>query len=1161
MGFKKGNQNIDNVFYGTDYVERMYLGKNQFFQASYLDFYKTNFFSIGLGQEKRQIDNPMGDGAISYIKTEWSSQYGYQLEVKQDKTGRHTNYTDTVFKENFSFMLPRGDYLLKLTIKNIPSSESKGTLGCDLFKKEDNTSLLKNNPVFYNGAAGGFSVDEDTEVYLGMFINDLNVEKTSIFSLELSPAQKVNEKFVENSSLMVRGRKKEIYNSSVSSINITIPETAFYNGQEYPVKYIDSDAFNYEVTENGKTISQPLTKISKITVEGNNMIGFGNRAFKNCSSCTSFSCTSSAFQGGLFANNAAFEGCGALEDLTLSIVKNINGLRESQNLKSIVMGGRDTYSFDDSFGGNTSIETIHWKNKDSFGAEKPFTAHFGISSFEGCTNLKTLTSNDYAGAGAILGEDTIFNVGSAAFAGCTSLIVAGTGFGSNRGPLYSSIGSQAFFGCTGLTSIDFGTREGAETIIGSQAFENCTGITSINLPNTVTSIGSQAFSGCSKLETITIPFIGESATSTNNKFNYIFGTVPTSLTTVGFSKGNNITKIPDYAFENCSNITSINNNDTGNIVSIGTSAYSGTGITSIRLSSALTNVGQSAFSGCTGLTSVRFEKTNNYVNRKIGSSAFDNCVNLTGVEVPGGFSNTEQDHTPWFSLEAAKNWELNDFANAQSNPLYYAKNLKTQNVLNNPSSTSENYVKANYFKKFSSSSIKSFCYIGLTGIQLRINSVAQIGIAAFLGSSFEELHLSFIAIQDEAGALASKAQILSIAFKDVTITNLVDLDTNIPILFYEDAFKNFNISTTNKYFKFRTRGDYWGSLCYFSNPGANPIGQNGVTLVEPVLSVEGVAKVTTACIDTSEQNWAISRLGIDPSKWGYQYCNNLNITSLSIASTQGKTAWTVPIAFCYGCSNLTSFPSSSFNSNVSVVNDLGFYNCNKLSFAINSSQLSVGNESFYNTGVTDITIKSSPGNRDMVIGERAFANCLSLKSLNISNPYSYLDEEKPSIGDEAFAECANLSSVIISQSSSVYKVTIGSGIFKNCNKLEYINIPYFSAPRYRLTQEKWKSTIFNLFNKNPSSYVLFPEIGAYSCVFGERYNLFLPHSLKEFISTSAIDYSLDYTRIGYTFYNNNDGSSPALLFQQGQGKTTVKNSASSYSEKAFKNNNGTIKVN
>ena len=458
MSFKKGNQNIDSVFYGTDYVERMYLGGEQFFQASYLDFYKTNLFSIGLG--KKQIDNPKGDGAISYIKTEWSSQYGYQLEVNQASTGLSTNYTDSVFKENFSFMLPEGKYLLKVTIKNIPYSESKGVLYCNLLKKEDNTSLLKNS-VFYNGTAGGFSVSEDTEVYLGMFINDLNVGQTSIFSLELSPAEVVSEKFVEKPSFMVRGKKKEIYNSSVSSIHITIPEKAFYSGEEYPVEYIDSDAFNYEVTENGKTVSQPLAKISQITVEGNSMIGFGNRAFKNCSSCTSFSCSSRYF-------------------------------------------------------------------------------------------------------------------------------------------------------------------------IGSQAFENCTGLTSINLPNTVTSIGSEAFKGCSSLESINIPFIGESATSTNNTFSYIFGTVPTSLTTVGFSEGNNITKIPDYAFRGCSNITSINGNDTENIISIGAYGYAETGITSMRLSSALTSIGEYTFYGCKGLTSINIPNS----VTSIGSYTFYDCSGLTSITIP-----------------------------------------------------------------------------------------------------------------------------------------------------------------------------------------------------------------------------------------------------------------------------------------------------------------------------------------------------------------------------------------------------------------------------------------------------------------------------------------------------------------------------------------------
>ena len=1158
MSFKKGEKNIDSVFYGTDYVERMYLGKNQFFQASYLDFYKTNFFSIGLGQ-KRQINYP--NPVIFLIKTEWSSQYGYQLEVKQDHAGS-IDYKDSAFRDNFSFILPKGKYLASVTLKNISSSE--GELYARLVKKgetpeQDDINFFGDSS-FYNGHAKEVSVLEDTEVYLGMYIKDLNPKRTSIFSLELSPATGETGKFVEDLSLMVRGRKKEIYNSTVTSINIKIPAKAFYDEQEYPVRYIDSDAFNYKVTENGTTETpQPLTKIKTIAVEGDNMIGFGNRAFQNCSEMYKFSCTSSVFQGGLFANNAAFEGCGALNSLTLSIVKNINGLKESQTLKSIIMGGQDTYSFDDSFFGNTSIEKIHWKNKDEpSGIEKPFTAHFGISSFEGCKNLKTIVSNDYDVAEGTLGKDTVFIVDDAAFAYCTSLDTKGAGFGPNTGPLYSRLVYRAFFECTGLTSIDFGTKEGAETIIGSQAFENCTGITSINLPNTVTSIGSQAFKGCSSLETINIPFIGESATSTNNKFSYIFGTVPTSLTTVGFSEGNNITEIPDYAFDGCSNITSINNNDTGNIVSIGAYGYAGTGITSIKISSTLASIGSQAFSGCTGLTSVRFEKIddNKYVYRVIGSSAFAGCSNLTGVEVPGGFSTTENDPIPWLSLEASESWELNDFANETANPLYYAKNLKTQNVVNNPSSSSEDYVKANYFKNFSSSSIKSFGYIGVTGIQLKINSVAQIGTKAFWGSSFDELHLSFVGVQDETGTLISKAQILSNAFQDTTVTNSVDLDTNVFILFYKDAFKNFNISATKKYFKFIPGEMDWGSLCYFANEGANPIGQNGVTLVEPAPLEGQVFTIREAWINTIKQDTAISQhIGLD--KWGYQYCNNLNITSLFIGGNKNGT-WQVPCGFCYGCSNLGSFPTEQFLSWCNKVNDYGFYNCSKLSFAISKSRLFVGDGGFYNTGVTDISL-AQPTGRDVAIGERAFANCSRLKSLNISNPYS-VDETKPAIGENAFANCENLSSVIISQSSSTYEVTIGAGIFENCNNLESIEIPSFSSNAIP-GKQRWKGSIFYLFNSYPSSYSILPDQGAYSCVLGERYTLFLPHSLKEFISTSAINYSSDYTRIGYTLYNNSDGSSPALLFQQGQGKTTVKNYASSWSEEAFKNNNGTIKVN
>ena len=1138
MGFKKGNQNIDSVFYGTDYVERMYLGKNQFFQASYLDFYKTNFFSIGLGQEKRQIDNPMGDGAISYIKTEWSSQYGYQLEVNQAFAGRHTNYTDTVFKEKFSFMLPEGEYLLKVNIKNIPSSESKGTLGCNLLKKEDNTSILT-NPVFYNGTAVGFSVSEDTEVYLGIYINDLNPEKTSIFSLELSPAEKVNEKFVEKPSLMVRGRKKEIYNA-VYTIDITIPKTAFYEGVSYPVEYIDSDAFNYEVTENGKTVSQPLTRIFTITVEGNSMVGFGNRAFKNCSNCRRFSCISRAFRGGLFANNAAFEKCGALETLNLSIVKNINGLKENGELY-IIMEGRRTYSFDDSFAGS-SVKYIYWRDMiSSSGVVGDFTANFGEGSFKGCAKLKSIINSDSA-----MLLDTVFNVGSAAFEGCTSLNSVGIGSQpTTTGPLYSSIGSQAFSGCTGLTSVELYTKEGAETIIGSQAFENCTGITSVNLPNTVTSIGSQAFSGCSSLETITIPFIGESATSTNNKFSYIFGTVPASLTTVNFSKDNEITKIPDYAFQGCSNITSINGNDTENIVSIGNYGYAGTGITSMRLSSALTNVGSSAFNGCTGLTSVRFEKTNNYVTRKIGSGAFANCSNLTGVEVPGGFSNGVEGETgQWFSTEAAKTWAVNQFNTIFSNPLSIAKHLKTtdesleyQPVENFYFSSSDGYALTNYL----------YCY--LQGTKL-IVSADSIGSYAFYNSSFNELSLNFKNVYTSKGEKAQKIYIGEQAFSEASFVENVQLDATVseesvvPIVFGADAFKGLKI--TNGYFVFVPGKEYWGSCCYFYNADANPCYQENIKLAYSETGSSSPTEVTQGYFNTNLQQQA-SALGINIKNYGYQYVYAKEDKQNPVKSlyVTGDYPWTAPDECFLNCFGVLE----NFNLGNHYVEYIGY-------------------RSFYKTGFQttaplNILSLMGPDQKGLVISDEAFAGCTGLSDLLIANLHPF--DGNYAIGYRAFAECSDLNTVSLYSLTPIENQTYARfdlGVFADCPNIETMKTCSFSAAKRLTGLDTWKNSFFYLFNTKAS--VLLAAAANYYVTRQSSLACYLPPSLKTFeLRSPSEDFSKnDWNYVGFWAVEGSwaqqNPTQVAPIFKKDVGKTTVKIKTGAEGNQAFENNKGKI---
>ena len=66
---------------------------------------------------------------------------------------------------------------------------------------------------------------------------------------------------------------------------------------------------------------------------------------------------------------------------------------------------------------------------------------------------------------------------------------------------------------------------------------------------------------------------------------------------------NGVTSIGDYAFRDCTGLTSISLPD--GVTRIGSSAFSGcAGLTSISLPDGVMSIGNSAFSGCAGLTSI-----------------------------------------------------------------------------------------------------------------------------------------------------------------------------------------------------------------------------------------------------------------------------------------------------------------------------------------------------------------------------------------------------------------------------------------------------------------------------------------------------------------------------------------------------------------------------
>ena len=203
----------------------------------------------------------------------------------------------------------------------------------------------------------------------------------------------------------------------------------------------------------------------------------------------------------------------------------------------------------------------------------------------------------------------------------------------------TSIGQYAFWNCSKLSSI---TLPGSISSIEMGMFENCFNLTSITIPNSVTSIGNEAFSGCSKLTSVTIPnsvmSIGKEAfewcsnltsmiVESNNVYydsrNNCNAIIETSTNTLiaGCNNTiipNSVASIGNNAFFGCSGLTSIS--IPNSVTSIGDYAFSHClGLTSISIPNSVTSIGSRAFSSCSGLTSIMVEESNSIYDSR------DNC--------------------------------------------------------------------------------------------------------------------------------------------------------------------------------------------------------------------------------------------------------------------------------------------------------------------------------------------------------------------------------------------------------------------------------------------------------------------------------------------------------------------------------------------------------
>ena len=280
----------------------------------------------------------------------------------------------------------------------------------------------------------------------------------------------------------------------------------------------------------------------------------------------------------------------------------------------------------------------------------------GSLAFNNCTNLTSVTI-----------PNTVTSIGGGAIANnakLTSVDIPNS---------VTTIGEVAFNSCTGLKSV---TLPNSLTSIAVGLFQECTGLTSVEIPNSVTSIGKRAFSQCANLASVNIP---SSVTSIGvGAFSY------TGLTKIesqaenppvcdnnafaGVDKNGCKLYVPEKSMDaykaadgwkDFINVEALaagtesgtcGDNIKWTLDSNGLLTLEGTGempdytenrpqwknkVTKAIIGEGITTIGNYAFEGCPGMTSVTIPNS----VTSIGEGAFAYCQGLTSVTIPAAVTS------------------------------------------------------------------------------------------------------------------------------------------------------------------------------------------------------------------------------------------------------------------------------------------------------------------------------------------------------------------------------------------------------------------------------------------------------------------------------------------------------------------------------------------
>lgn len=634
---------------------------------------------------------------------------------------------------------------------------------------------------------------------------------------------------------------------------------------------------------------------------------------------------------------------------------------------------------------------------------------------------------------------------------------------SYNGNIYSvtNIGTSAFAYCSYLTSI---TIPNSVTSIGEEAFRSCSRLTSITIPNSVTSIGSFAFRDCSSLYTVI-----NYSTLNIQKGDYSNGHIARyAKVVININKDEHI---GDFFFrtDNSGNhylsaymgteqTLVLPENYKGENYGIDEYAYGLDKLEKVTIPNSVTSIGNYAFSNCSSLTSITIPNS----VTSIGDYAFSGCTNLQSLTIGAGVLSIGskqttpaktiwQTNTPpdgYKNLAGKINYVANEqysgLSNVRVSP-YLSSMFEVDGVVYVPVNMAErtcDAIDCYYSETVANVNIDSI--VSYRGIEMKVKEVMPY-------SFYKNCHIKELEISNQ-GNIGASAFYDCDSLQTVNASNQGNIEAQV---FYScSSLKTVVLGNSIK-----ELGDE--AFCACSN-------------LQEITIPDSVKSVGRYCFSgcSSLKEVEIGRSVATINSYAFQYCTTLpgiilpqsimkidnyvfkgcralidiiiedRTTPLTLGSNDSSPMFAdCPLDSVYIGGKITYNTSSDKGYSP-------FYrNTSLRSVVIGDKEESIYNNEFY--GCTNLK-SVSIGNGVKSIGDWAFSGCSNLDKFSFGGNVT-------SIGQEAFSDCTSMTLLI---SNVMVPPTCGLQALEDINKWNCIlQVPESYKAAYQ-TADQWKDFFF-----------------------------------------------------------------------------------------------------